>query len=51
MAKSNKMSKDESPKKTDELDSFKRFIEKRRIQNEALKKIIDKMDDARGHKQ
>lgn len=34
----------------DEMDDLNRFIEKKRIQNEALKKIVDKLNSSEKHK-
>lgn len=43
MAKTKSSSKDEKEKK-DGLEEFNRFIEKKRIQNKALKKIIETIE-------
>ncbi|NPD43969.1 MULTISPECIES: hypothetical protein [unclassified Lentimicrobium] len=43
MAKKKSSSEDEK-EKFDELEEFNRFIEKKRIQNKALKKIIDTIE-------
>jgi hypothetical protein len=51
MTKSNKTSKKIGSEDSDELDDFKQFIEKRRTQNKALKKIVDKMNGSKNHQQ
>nr|NQU93019.1 hypothetical protein [Bacteroidota bacterium] len=33
-----------NPKKNDEIEEFKTFIEKKKVQNKALKKIIEKLN-------
>lgn len=43
MAKKKSSSKDEK-EKNDGLEEFNRFIEKKRIQNKALKKIMDTIE-------
>jgi len=42
--KSKNLSNNKGLKSTDEVDDLKQFIEKNRIQNEALKKIADKLN-------
>jgi len=51
MTKSNETSKNKGSKKADELEAFKEFIKKRRTQNEALKKIMDKLNSASNNNQ
>jgi len=47
--KDKEISSGETPKKKDDTDDLKRFIQKKQNQNVALKKIIDKLNTDENH--
>jgi hypothetical protein len=48
--KINKVSHENTSSSNTEVDELNLFIEKKRIQNEALKKIVDKLNSPEEHK-
>jgi len=50
MAENKKLEKKDQLQKEDEIEELKSFINKKKIQNDALKKIMDKLNATQKHK-